>query len=607
MILIFGGTTEGRKAVAVCEEAGKPFCYSTKGDSQKVELVNGKQITGGMDDKQILSFCEENKIDLIVDAAHPFAEALHHNIALVSGMSGIPVIRYERNYARQSEDLFWFDSYDGAITWLEKNNKNNLLALTGVNTVSKLKPYWKKHACWFRILDREESREIIRHEQFPADKVLYFGAKGDDTSLFRQLNPGAILIKESGDSGGFNEKVKAAQTLDIPLLVVKRPLLAPSFIPVYGENGLRKQIERLLPGFFALRTGYTTGTCATAATKAALIALLTGKEQTTIDVALPGGESVNLPVLKTTIEVGQASCSVLKDAGDDPDVTNGHEILSTVRLNTKHNEVRFLQGKGIGVVTLPGLGLAIGEPAINITPRAMMAREIADTLRNLQDELPNENTDIGVDVTISAPQGEELARKTFNPKLGITGGISIIGTSGIVKPFSSDAFVASIRREMQVAKALECEHIVINSGAKSERFIKQQYPLLAPQAFVHYGNFIGETIRIASELGFKQLTMGIMIGKAVKLAEGALDTHSRKGVMNRDFLVEVALNAGCQEKTINAIRDVNMARRLWEIVPQTESLFFSLIRQRCSDVCKPLFPNGTFDVLLVDEDGAVFK
>jgi len=596
MILIFGGTTEGRKAVAVCEEAGKSFYYSTKGDSQKVELVNGIHITGGMDDKQILSFCKENNIRLIVDAAHPFAEALHLNIALMSGISGIPVIRYERSYTQQSKDLLWFDSYDEAITWLEKNNINNLLALTGVNTVSKLKHYWKKHPCWFRILNREESREIIRHEQFPADKVLYFGEKDDDTSLFRQLNPEAVLIKESGDSGGFNEKVKAARTLGIPLLVVKRPLLSPSFIPVYGENGLRKQIERLLPGFFALRTGYTTGTCATAATKAALIALLTGKEQTTIDIALPGGELINLPVFTTTIEVGKVSCSVLKDAGDDPDVTNGQEVISTVQLNTNHNEVRFQQGKGVGIVTLPGLGLSIGEPAINETPRRMIVKEITDIY-----------TETGVDVTISVPKGEELARKTFNPKLGITGGISIIGTSGIVKPFSSEAFAASIRREMQVAKALGCEHIVINSGAKSERFIKQQYPLLPPQAFIHYGNFIGETIKIASCLDFKQLTMGIMIGKAVKLAEGHLDTHSKKVTMNRDFLVGIALDGGCQEKTINAIRDVNMARQLWEIIPKTESLFFSLIMQRCSDVCKPLFPNGIFDVLLVDENGEIFK
>lgn len=607
MILIFGGTTEGRKAIAVCEEAGTPFYYSTKGDSQKVELVNGIHITGGMDDKQILSFCKENNIDLIVDAAHPFAEALHLNIALVSGASGIPVIRFERNYIQQSKAFLWFDSYDEVIAYLEKNNINNLLALTGVNTVSKLKHYWKKRPCWFRILNREESREIIKHEQFPDDKVLYFGEKGDDTSLFKQLNPEAILIKESGDSGGFNEKVKAAQTLGIPLLVVKRPVLSPSFILVYGENGLRKQIERLLPEFFALRTGYTTGTCATAATKAALIALLTGKEQTAINISLPGGELIDLSVFTTTIEVGKASCSVLKDAGDDPDITNGQEIISTVQLNTSHNEVRFLQGKGIGIVTLPGLGLAIGEPAINTTPRQMIIREIADTLHYFQDELPDQNSNIGVDVTISVPKGEELARKTFNPKLGITGGISIIGTSGIVKPFSSDAFVASIRREMQVAKALGCKHLVINSGAKSERFIKQRYLQLPSQAFIHYGNFIGETIKIASELGFIHLTLGIMIGKAVKLAEGHLDTHSKRVVMNKDFLIETAQEASCSKETIHAIQTMTMARQLWEIIPEKEQAFFSRIIERCYDVCKPLFPNKTLEILFINEEGKIFS
>jgi cobalt-precorrin-5B (C1)-methyltransferase len=606
MILILGGTTEGRKAAAVCEEAGTPFYYSTKGN-QLIRLANGMHITGGMDENRILSFCRENDIRLIVDAAHPFAEALHTNIAIASQQAGIPAIRYERNYPQRNKDFLWFDSYNEVITHLEKNNINNLLVLTGVNTVSKLKPYWTKRACWFRILNREESREIIKHERFPADKVLYYQEKGDDISLFKQLNPEAILIKESGDSGGFNEKVEAAQSLGIPVLVIKRPLLSLSFIPVYGENGLRKQIEQQLPIFFPLRTGYTTGTCATAATKAALIALLTDEEQTTIDIALPSGEPVSLPVFSTTFEGDKVSCSILKDAGDDPDVTNGHEIISTVQLNANHKEVRFLQGIGVGIVTLPGLGLTIGEPAINATPRQMIMREVVDTLQYYQEELPRQDSNIGVDVTISVPKGEEIAQKTFNPKLGITGGISIIGTSGIVKPFSSDAFIASIRREMQVAKALGCEHIVINSGAKSERFIKRQYPGLPPQAFIHYGNFIGETIKIASELGFKQLILGIMIGKAVKLAEGHLDTHSKKMEMNKGFLIKIAREAGCSEETLNVIQEMTMARQLWDIISQMEHSFFFQIIERCYDVCKPLFPDKILEILLINDEGKIFS
>lgn len=603
MILIFGGTTEGRKVTAVCEEAGKPFYYSTKGNSQIIEIVNGIRVTGDMDEEQMLSFCRKKGIRLIIDAAHPFAEALHRNIAITAEQLTIPVIRYERNYPQRDNTVVWFDTYSEVIDYLQRNKIDNLLALSGVTTVPKLKAYWSQHNCWFRILDREESHAIIVKADFPVGKVLFYQQGEDDIPLFERLKPEAILLKESGESGGFTEKVKAARALGIPVLAMKRPALSPLFIPVYGENGMRKQIERLLPDFFALRTGYTTGTCATAATRAALIALLTGKEQKTVDITLPSGELVNLPVFSTIVEGEQVRCSVLKDAGDDPDVTNGQEIVSTVRLNWSHNEIRFMQGVGVGTVTLPGLGLAIGGPAINETPRKMIRREITAVLNYYRDELPDQDT--GIDVTISVPNGEDLARKTFNPRLGIVGGISIIGTSGIVKPFSSDAFIASIRREMEVAKALGCEHIVINSGAKSEHFIRMEHPDLPEQAFIHYGNFIGETINTAAELGFKQLTMGIMIGKAVKLAEGYLDTHSKKVLMNKKFLVDVAQEAGCSENTIKEIETITLARLLWDIIPQEEYAFFSRITTRCYTVCKPLFPNGTLTVLLINDKGEI--
>ena len=605
MILVFGGTTEGRKAAAVCDEAGKPFYYSTKSSSQKISTANGIHITGGMDAHQMLSFCREKDIRLIVNASHPFAEALHRNIAAASEKLNIPVIRYERNYARRSKNQLWLESYNEAADFLKKSGISSLLALTGVNTVARLKPYWTEHTCWFRILDRDESREKISEEGFPAGRVLYYGEDEDDISLFKRLKPGAVLLKESGESGGVNEKAEAANALGIPVLVIKRPVLSPLFIPVYGENGLRKKIESIYPGFFELRTGYTTGTCATAATKAAFIALLTGKEQKSADITLPSGELVNIPVFSTTFEGDKASCSVLKDAGDDPDVTNGQEIVSTVQLNANHTDICFLQGKGVGVVTLPGLGLDIGEPAINETPRRMITQEITAMLHHFQDELPGQSAVTGVDVTISVPNGEEISRKTFNPKLGIVGGISIIGTSGIVTPFSSDAFIASIRREMQVAKALGCEHIVINSGAKSERFVRQQYPMLRDQAFIHYGNFIGETIQIASELGFKQLTMGIMIGKAVKLAEGSLDTHSKKVVMNKNFLVEIARKANCPEKTVDAISGITMARQLWDIIPEPEYAYFFQIVKMCREACRALFTNGNLEVFLINEEGGI--
>ena len=605
MILIFGGTGEGRQVVAVCDQAAKPYYYATKGNLQEVSCLHGISLTGELDEEKMIRFCEQHNIRLIIDAAHPFAGNLHAHVAAASAKTGIPVIRYERSYPERDPNLSWFDTYDEALAYLETHRIENLLALTGAHTISVLKPFWLRHACWFRILDRDESRQIAKEAGFPPNRILFFGQNETEKALFERLKPQAIITKESGDSGGFNEKVKAARELDIPVLVVKRPALPASFIPVYGQNGLRLEIDKLLPGFFELRTGYTTGTCATAAAKAALIALLTGETHPEVYITLPCGEKFRVPIAWTKIDGNEASCAVVKDAGDDPDITDGLEIISSVKLNSQTFGVRFLQGKGVGTVTLPGLGLEIGGPAINATPREMMTRETLDVLHTCRNKLLHQ--DMGVDITVSVTGGEEIAKKTFNPKLGIEGGISIIGTSGIVKPYSTEAFLDAIRREMQVAKALGCEHIVINSGAKSARHIQRLYPDYPPQAFIHYGNFIGETIRIASELCFRRVTLGVMIGKAVKLAEGALETHSKNTAMNKSFLAKTAKEAGCNEKTITAIQQISLARQLWKVVPEQESAFFNLLVAKCRKVCIPLFPQGELTVLLIDEDGGFGK
>lgn len=607
MILIFGGTTEGRYTVKVCEEASKPFYYSTKNNLQEIPLANGIRLSGGLDQLSMSLFCKEKNIRLIIDAAHPFAINLHNTISKVSDDLNIPVIRYERNYVEDFENILWFDSYDDAVDYLEKHKIEKLLALTGVNTISKFKRYWQNHFCWFRILDREDSRKIVEETEFPIENVLYYKQDNDEKALFEKLKPQAIITKESGESGGFKEKIIAAQQLNIPVLVIKRPQLSASFISVYGENGLRKKIEQLLPDFFELKTGYTTGTCATAATKAALTALLTEEIQTETSITLPNGEWVKIPINSTVFKENSVTCSVIKDSGDDPDVTNGLEILSTVNLNSNIRGVKFLEGEGVGIVTLPGLGLEIGDPAINATPRKMIKREVYKVMRHNQDKLPNHNLKIGVDVTISVPQGKEIAKRTFNPKLGIVDGISIIGTSGIVKPFSSEAFIRSIRREMQVAKAIGCNHVIINSGAKSERFVKQIYPELPNQAFIHYGNFIGETIKIASDLDISKVTMGIMIGKAVKLAEGSLDTHSKKVVMNKDFLVSIANEVGCSQNTIDSIATMTLARQLWDIIPQSEIKFFDILLQKCYNTTAFLLPKGELNILLIDENGNIIR
>lgn len=603
MILILGGTTEGRVAVRVADEAAATYYYSTKGTLQSIECAHGIRLTGAMNAEEMECFCRDHAIKLLIDAAHPFAQVLHQTIEKVSKCLQIPVIRYERRYPPRDEDLIWCDSYADAIHQMENKGIQRLLALSGVNTLVPLRPYWRSHTTWLRILEREESLSLAEKQGFPQERLVFYREGEDELKLLEQLHPDAILTKESGFSGYFMDKVNAARQFGIPVFVVKRPTLPETFYRVYGEDGLRKQIERLLPEFFPLKSGYTTGACATAAAKAALLALLSRKEQTESQITLPSGEQITLPVAYTEWAGCSATCTVIKESGDDPDVTNHSRIRVTVQLSLEASgcddteRVIFQAGEGVGTVTLPGLGLKVGGPAINATPRKMIRQELIPLLPS---------PDSVAIVTVSVPGGEELAKRTFNPKLGIIGGISIIGTSGIVRPFSSDAFIASIRKEASVAKAIGCETLVINSGAKSERYLRSLYASLPPQSFVHYGNFIGETLKIAADLGFKQVILGIMIGKAVKLAEGFLDTHSKKVVMNKGFLQDVAKEAKCEEATVDAINRITLARELWELLAEKEqNRFFPLLLQKCKSYCAPILPDGELTLLLISEEGKV--
>ena len=594
MILILGGTTEGRLAVKVADEAGSPYYYSTRGIQQEIACRNGIHLTGGMDVEAMTSFCIHHQIRLLVDAAHPFAVGLHQTVYETAIRLNLPVVRVERSYPERATDIVWCEDYEDAVRQLEKDRIHSLLSLTGVQTIGKLRGYWAKHPCWFRILKRDESLALARSQGFDEQRIVYYQAE-DEESLLKRLTPQAILTKESGETGGFQQKIDAARMLGIPVYVVKRPSLPDSFMNVTGEYGLRKQIEKWVPGFYPLRSGYTTGACATAASKAALLGLLRRDIPSLIPIRFPNGETLSLPVADVQWGEESVSAIVVKDAGDDPDVTHGHRIVSTIRFSS-HPGIHFLQGEGVGKVTLPGLGLEIGEPAINKVPRQMMEQELSALYQG------------GLDVTISVPDGRELAKRTFNPKLGIVDGISIIGTSGIVRPFSSEAFVEAIRREIEVAQALGCTHLVINSGAKSERYLKIEFPDLLPQAFVHFGNFIGETLRIADELHIPEVTMGIMIGKAVKLAEGFLDTHSKKVVMNKAFLKQLAIKSGCSQEALALIENLTLARELWEHLSEADaSLFFTELLDNCYAHCRPLMSDGKLTILLIDEEGHIFN
>ena len=700
MILVFGGTTEGRKAVQVLEEAGTTYYYSTRGSAQEVEMVHGQRLQGAMEVADITKFCRDGGIRLLVDAAHPFAVNVHRNILSAAEELQIPVVRYERQYVPHTDDITWCDDYDDAVTSLRQAGITRLLALTGVQTIGKLKAYWQgdaqgnsnhaekedaEAACWFRILKRDDSQRIAREQGFPEDHLVYY--EEDNTSaLIAQLHPQAILTKESGKSGGFEEKVRAAQAAGVQVFVVCRPPFSSLFPPTSssgtvpappslslasrlyfanGPHGLRRQIEQLLPEFFPMKTGLTTGTCATAAATAALGYILNKGNATDklVSVRLPNGEDIEVKVESVVENEGGVTATVVKDAGDDPDVTDGLAVCATVSMLRAAGEggetickgnvdadgyeaasgidIIIKGGEGVGVVTLPGLGLPIGAPAINETPQRMIRENLLLALSTAANHggssaaclsmQPSIHENTRIEVTISVPDGRETGEHTFNPRIGVVGGISIIGTSGIVQPFSSDAWISSIRKEMSVGYALtsrlspqENVQIVINSGAKSEKFLRARYPHLPEQAFVHYGNFIGETLRIAAELGVKHLAMGVMIGKAVKLAEGNMDTHSHKVTMNRDFILQMLCEArispsslrgfshsapsASDESQSHPLAMLNMARELWDLVPPADMQRLArVIISHCHEHCAPLVPQAQIDVLLISEKGDLYS
>ena len=586
MILVFGGTTEGRKAAEVLEEAGSPYFYSTKTGEQELTLHHGQRIDGALDGEAMVRFCQEHGIRLIVDAAHPFATILHQTIADVASALNVSVVRYERIYPPRDSDITWIDDYTQVPTDI-----HTLLATTGVQSIGKLK--WlegKGVNIIYRILQRESSIELA-HRQGASDEQLCFYPE--------TIEADAMLMKESGISGGFIEKVAEARRLGMRMIALKRPAIFNSestalpfnFDLVNGPYGLRRAVEKFLPDFFPLHSGLTTGTCATAAAIAAAMRRMKGKMPDQVPVLLPNGETIQVAV-----GYGNGYAFCIKEAGDDPDVTNGIEVRVSLIPSpspTSEGNIEIVGGEGVGRFTLPGFDYPPGEAAINKGPREMIRRNLE---QYAIDSTP-------LTVRISVPHGAEIATRTFNPRLGIEGGISIIGVSGIVMPFSEEAFIDSIRKCMNVAKASGSERVVINSGAKSERFIKAIYPSLPQQAFVEYGNYIGETLKIANELGIQQVTLGVMLGKAVKLAQGHLDTHSRKTVMDKDFIRQMLVEAHCNID----ISSITLARELWNCLHDDgRTEFAQTVIHHCYEHCKPLLPDGSLTILLIDDEGNIY-
>jgi cobalt-precorrin-5B (C1)-methyltransferase len=317
----------------------------------------------------------------------------------------------------------------------------------------------------------------------------------------------------------------------------------------------------------ALRSGWTTGSCATAAAKAAALALSTGDPQQEVEIALPGKEGswtqrVRFAVDRCEVSPARAEAVVVKDAGDDPDVTHGAHLTATVSWRAEPG-IELDGGVGVGVVTKPGLGLEVGGPAINTVPRAMITRAVGEAV-DLESR--------GVRVVISVPEGEVMARKTTNRRLGIIGGISILGTTGIVRPFSTAAWRASVEQAVSVLAAQAAESasddatLVLCTGGRTEKGAMALLPHLPEVSFVEVGDFTGAALRRCVEHGVREVVFVGMIGKLTKLAAGILMTHYTRSAVDTDVLADLTTRAFPEKPALAAaVREANTARHVYEL------------------------------------------
>lgn len=304
-----------------------------------------------------------------------------------------------------------------------------------------------------------------------------------------------------------------------------------------------------------LRSGWTTGTCAAAAAKSAFSALLTGNHLDPVQIVLPKGQTPSFALECRDGGEGWASAGIRKDAGDDPDVTHWAVIISKVRRNDPGTGVTFKAGEGVGTVTKAGLPIPPGEPAINPVPRLMIEQAMADIALE-------HGAALDVEVEISVPGGAALAEKTWNPRLGIVGGLSILGTTGIVRPFSCSAWIASIHRGIDVARAAGLDHVVGSTGSTSERTVQGLYDL--PEvAYLDMGDFAGGVLKYLRKHPIERLTIAGGIGKMTKLAQGAMDLHSGRSQVDFERLAILAEKIGGDA---DAVRRANTALEVFEML-----------------------------------------
>ena len=348
------------------------------------------------------------------------------------------------------------------------------------------------------------------------------------------------------------------------------------------------KVERRQKPEGQLRRGWTTGACATAATKAALTALLEGEFPDPVSITLPRGETPEFSLALENAGKDFAEAGIVKDAGDDPDVTHGATIISRVTPAKPGRGIRFHAGAGVGKVTKAGLPVEIGEAAINPAPRGMMT-SVVESLCSRHQIRPD------FDITISVPDGEALATKTWNPRLGIVGGISILGTTGVVHPFSCSAWIHSIHRGIDVSRASGETHVLGATGSTSEAAARSFYNF-PDHALLDMGDFVGGLLKYLRKNPINRITLAGGFGKFSKLAQGALDLHSGRSQVNFDWLADEAIRCGLNQSFKSSIQNANTALEVLEIIEEHKPRFCMNIAEAAQETALGVLENSPVEV-----------
>ena len=338
-----------------------------------------------------------------------------------------------------------------------------------------------------------------------------------------------------------------------------------------------------------LRQGWTTGACATGATAAAYRALRTGKFDDTVTITLPRGHTPTFELKTRDLRDASARAGIIKDAGDDPDVTHGLEIIADVALASEGEGVTFAAGPGVGTVTLPGLPLSVGEPAINPGPRAQIQSALMAVAQDLDGPGASQPD---VTVTVSIPGGEGIAQQTMNPRLGIKGGLSVLGTTGIVVPFSCSSWIHSIQRGVDVARAGGINHILAATGRTSEQAANGVLRF-EEHALIDMGDFAGGLLKYLRNNPVEKLTVAGGFAKITKLAQGAMDLHSSRSRVDFDRLSQALAHVGGETDTVTEAQSAVTAMRVLQLAGPLEGKLATHIARQAREVALATLAGGT--------------